>query len=93
MKHRLICIILTLALALTLSGGALAAEEVRQTDFFAGVLHSQTGFADMEYRRIEPEPILSLIDQARELLDDASNAARVEELYDQISGDFLELST
>ena len=93
MKHRLICIILTLALALTLSGGALAAEEVRQTDFFAGVLHSQTDFADMEYRRIEPEPILALIDQARELLDDASNAARVEELYDQISGDFLELST
>ena len=47
----------------------------------------------MEYRHIEPEPILALIGEARGLLDDAANAERVEELYDRISDAFLERST
>ena len=92
MKRRLISVILVLALILSLPGGALAAGgEVRQTDFFADFAHSETDFADMAYRHIEPEPTLALIEEARGLLGDASNASRVEELYDEISDDALEM--
>ena len=94
MKQKLMGIILALALALSLSGQALCAEaEARQTDFFDEVPHSQTDFADMEYRHIEPEPILALVEEARGLLGDASNAQAVEELYDRISDTSLEMST
>ena len=83
MKQKIIAIILALALALSLPGGTLAAEgDARQTDF-----------ADMEYKHIEPEPILAQIGEARELLDDAANAERVEELYEQISDDYQEMFT
>ena len=93
-KQKLIGIILALAMALSLSGQALCAEaEARQTGFFAEVPHSQTDFADMKYKHIEAEPILTLIEEARGLLGDASNAQEVEELYDRISDVSLEMST
>ena len=93
MKRKIIAIILALALSLTLPGRALAAENVRQTDFFPEVPHSQTDFADMEYKHIELEPILALIEEARGLLDDAANAQTVAALYDRISDASLEMST
>lgn len=93
MKRKIIGIILVLALALSLPGVALATGDVRQTDFFTDVPHSQTAFADMEYRHIGPEPIQARIGEARELLNDAANARAVEELYDRISDDYLEMDT
>ena len=49
MRKKLLSLLLTLSLLLSLCPAALAADDVRETDFFTDQEHTDVNFADMEY--------------------------------------------
>ncbi len=94
MKRKILSLLLALSLLLSLCPAALAVEDgVRETDFFTDQPHANVDFADMTYRHIDSEPILEEMDGVRKLLPDGGNGKKVEEAFDRLTGQFLEIIT
>jgi len=94
MRKKLLALLLTLSLLLSVCPVALAAEDgVRETDFFTDQTHADVNYADMEYKHIDGEPILKEMEEIRELLSDGANAKKVEETFNKFAGQFLEIIT
>lgn len=79
MKKRWLALLLTLVMLLSLSVPALAAEEVRETDFFEDREHGDVNFEDMEYIPVDIEADLAAMDATRALVEDAANIDAVRE--------------
>ena len=78
MKKRLLALLLTAVMLLSLSATALAAE-VRETDFFTDQWHSDMDFADMEYVPVDAEADLAAMEEVRAMVEDESNVDAVRE--------------
>ncbi len=78
MKKRLLALLLTAVMLLSLSATALAAE-VRETDFFEDREHGDVNFEDMEYIPVDIEADLAAMDATRALVEDAANIDAVRE--------------
>ena len=72
MKKRLLALLLTLVMLLSLSVTALAAE-TRETDFFDDLWHADVNFEDMEYVPVDTEAALAAMDATRTLVEDEAN--------------------
>lgn len=95
MKKRLLSLLLSLLLLLSLSPTALAAGEqaVRETNFFTDQEHADLDYAEMEYVHIETEQIFKEADAIRALCQDKANAARAAERFAVLIDQVLELAT
>lgn len=95
MKKRILTLLLTVSLLLSMCPLALAAEEdgARETDFFTDQPHADVDYADMEYRHIEAEPVLAEMEALRELIGDAANEKAVEEKFNAFTDQFQEIIT
>ena len=92
MKKRLLTLLLAFSLLLSMCPVALAAEDgVRETDFFTDQTHADVNFSDMEYKHIDSEPILAEMDEIRELLADGANEKTVEESFNKVADQFVEI--
>ena len=78
MKKRLLALLLTLVMLLSLSIPALAAE-TRETDFFDDLWHADVNFEDMEYVSVDTEAILAEMEATRALVEDEANIEAVRE--------------
>lgn len=74
----------------TLSTGCSAQ---RTTNFFVDQPHSDLHYSQMEYVRPDTTVSAQLITQIESLLDTPSNAAQVEQLYNQLEEEITQLST
>ena len=72
MKKRLLALLLTAVMLLSLSATALAAE-ARETDFFDDLWHADVNFEDMEYVPVDTEAALAAMDATRALVEDEAN--------------------
>ncbi len=82
MKKRLLSIALALSLVLSLCPWAMAADEVRETDFFTDYnaeLHTDLKFSDIELTVPDVDAALATAKEAIALMDDGANAAAVQE--------------
>lgn len=85
MKKRLLSILLSMALCLgMLPAAALAAEKVRETDFFTDQPHTELNFEDLKYVPADEEAIQALMDETRTLMADAGNMEAVGQNYDDL---------
>lgn len=89
MRKKLLSLLLTLSLLLSLCPAALAADDVRETDFFTDQEHTDVNFADMEYEHIDGEPILEEMKAVAELAADATKAGEVEERFNALADEFM----
>ena len=78
MKKRLLALLLTAVMLLSLSATALAAE-VRETDFFDDQWHSDADFSEMEYVPVDTEADLAAMEEVRALVEDEANIEAVKE--------------
>lgn len=78
MKKRLLALLLTAVMLLSLSATALAAE-VRETDFFDDQWHSDADFSEMEYVPVDTEAVLAAMEETRALTADEANIDAVRE--------------
>ena len=76
MKKRLLALLLTAVMLLSLSATALAAE-ARETDFFDDQWHSDADFSEMEYVPVDTEADLAAMEEVRALVEDEANADAV----------------
>lgn len=83
---------MVLALALSLSPWALAAES-RETDFFEDQPHTELSFDEIEYKHIEAEPILAAFEEIRSLMEDAANEETVSSKFDAVVNQIMEILT
>lgn len=95
MRKKLLTLLLTLSLLLSMCPIALAAEETdtRETDFFSEREHADVDYADMAYEHIEVEPLLEEMTAIQELAADAANAKEVEERYNAVIDRLMEMVT
>ena len=86
---------LVLAMLLSACPIALAADDAgtRETSFFPQQPHADVDFADMAYERIDAGPLLEEMDGIRALLSDAASAAQVEERFDALMDQVMEMLT
>ncbi len=92
MKRKLISLALALSLVLSLCPWAMAAD-TRETDFFEDQPHTELSFDEIEYKHMEAEPILAVIEEIRGLMADANNADAVAEKFDSLTDQLMELMT
>lgn len=83
MRKRILALLLSFVLLLSLSPAARAAEGegTRKTDFFTDQPHTELDYSDIAYEHIDPQPILDEMDELRGLFADAGNAKTVEERF------------
>ena len=93
MRKKLLSLLLTLSLLLSLCPAALAADDVRETDFFTDQEHADVNFADMEYEHIDGDAIQAEMDAIAELAADEANAAEVEERFNGITDEYMNVLT
>ena len=95
MKKRALTLLLVFAMLLSACPVALAAEdaETRETSFFSQQEHADVDFAGMEYEHIDVEPLLAEMTAIQALLPDAANAGTVEERFDAVMDQVMELLT
>jgi len=95
MKKRALTLLLVFAMLLSACPIALAADAdgTRETDFFPQQPHSDVDYADMEYKHIDVEPLLEEMTAIQTLLTDAANAAAVEERFEAVMDQMMELLT
>lgn len=95
MKKRALTLLLVFAMLLSACPIALAADETetRETSFFTQQPHEDVDYADMEYQHIDAEPLLKEMEAIQALLPDASNAAAVEERFNAVMDQMMELLT
>ena len=94
MRKKLLSLLLTLSLLLSMVPAALAVEDgVRETDFFTDQPHADVNYADMEYKHIDSEPILKEMEEIRELLSDGANEKKVEETFNKFAEQYMEIIT
>lgn len=95
MKKRLLSLLLSFVLILSLAPSALAAEKdtLRETNFFTDQKHADVDFADMEYVHIDSKPILEELSAIRELAKDKANAEKALERCSTVMDKILELAT
>lgn len=94
MKKKILSLLLTFSLLLSLCPAALAAEDgVRETNLFSDQPHADVDFADMTYRHIESGPILEEMEEIRKLLPDGANEKEVEEAFLTFADQFMEVLT
>lgn len=95
MRKKLLTLLLTFSLLLSMCPIALAAEEAdtRETDAFTEREHADVDYADMEYTHIEVEPLMEEMAAIKELAADAANAAEVEERYNAVIERVLDMVT
>lgn len=89
MRKKLLSLLLTLSLLLSLCPAALAADDVRETDFFTDQEHADVDYADMEYEHIDGEPILEEMKAVAELAADSAKAGEVEERFNALADEFM----
>lgn len=95
MRKRILALLLSFVLLLSLSPAARAAEgeDTRKTDFFTDQPHTELDYTDIPYEHIDPQPILDEMDELRGLFADASNAKAVEERFCAIMDQIDEQTT
>jgi hypothetical protein len=79
MKKKLLALLLTLVMLLSLSVPALAADDVRETDFFEDQEHADVNFEDMTFEMVDSEAVLAAFEETRALVDDPANIDAVRE--------------
>ena len=72
MKKRLLALALALVMAVGLCPAALAADEVRETDFFQDQPHTDLNFEDIQYREVDADAVLAEMDVIRALAREES---------------------
>lgn len=95
MKKKLLPLLLTFSLLLSMCPTALAAEGdgVRETSFFTDQTHADVDYADMKYEHIDSAPFLAEVEEVRALLTDSANAKEVEERFLDLTEQFMEIAT
>lgn len=92
MKRKTLALLLSGILALPLSPLARASE-VRETDFFEPQPHTELKFDELEYKHIDPEPLLAAMKTIRTLSADGANEAKVAEQFQTLATQMMELLT
>jgi len=93
MKKRALTLLLVFAMLLSACPAALAADGARETNFFPQQTHSDVDYADMEYKHIDVEPLLEEMTAIQTLLSDAARAGEVEERFEAVMDQMMELLT
>lgn len=95
MKKRLLSLLVSLLLLVSLSPAALAAENtaVRETNFFTSQEHADLDYDEMTYVHMDTEQIIKEADAIRALCQDEANAAQAVERFIALIGQLLELAT
>lgn len=95
MRKKILTVLLTFSLLLSMCPAALAAEETgaRETSFFSEREHADTDYADMTYEHIEVDPLLEEMTAIQALAADAANAAEAEERYNAVIDRLIEMVT
>ncbi len=93
MRKRLLAMLLAVCMVIACAPAVSAAETVRETDFFTDQPHSDVNYEDMKYEEMDSETFEADAEAVRALLDDAANAAQVEELFTAFTDNFQKLDT
>lgn len=85
----------SLALAALMLAACLLAPgaAARTTDFFQDQPHTQLAFSEIEYVRPDTTRFYELLTQIQALCGDGDNAARVEALFDELTGQYVHFYT
>ena len=92
MKKKLLSLVLVFAMTLTLAPWAMAAE-VRETDFFEDLPHSDLDFDQMQYRHLEVQPMLETMERIRALMGNEAEVRTVAAEFDALTAQIMELMT
>ena len=96
MRKKLLSLLLTLAMLLSLCPAALAAEDggdIRETDFFTDQTHTELNFDEMEYQAVDGDQFVADIEALQELAADKANAEAVEEGFYSLMDRYLNMVT
>ena len=95
MKKRALTLFLVLAMLLSACPIARATDDAgtRETSFFTQQPHADVDFSDMAYKHIDAAPLLEEMETIQALLPDAANADQVEERFDAVMDQVMEILT
>ncbi len=93
MKKRLLALALALVMAVGLCPAALAADEVRETDFFQDQPHTDLNFEDIQYREVDADAVLAEMDVIRALAREESGTDEAIRRFEWVAEQYTDAAT
>ena len=93
MKRRILGLVLALVFAISLCPSALAADAVRETDFFQDQPHTELNFEDIQYEEVDADAVLAEMDAIRALAQDADRTDEAIRRFEAVSMDYSDAAT
>src|SRR5699024_8503771 len=92
-KRRILGLVLALVFAISLCPSALAADAVRETDFFQDQPHTELNFEDIQYEEVDADAVLAEMDAIRALAQDADRTDEAIRRFEAVAMDYSDAAT